>query len=68
MIISRRSFVKLAGMGKPVHPGVGKAGTEEKTFVRIKDIKSFKNDTWYSDKNGPFLCFDLKRGLNEIIC
>jgi len=40
---------------------------EEKPLMRIKDIKALKNGTWYSDKTGSVVCFDLEKGTNELI-
>jgi len=44
-----------------------KAEGEEKPLIRIKDNKAFKDGTWYSDKNGSILCFNLGEGINELI-
>ncbi len=43
------------------------AGGEGKPLVRIKDLKVLKIGTWYSERNGSVVCFDLKKGLNEIV-
>jgi hypothetical protein len=42
-------------------------GAEEKPLVRIKDVKALKKGTWFSDRTGTILCFDLRKGINEII-
>ncbi len=42
-------------------------GAEEKPLVRIKDVKALKEGTWFSDRTGTILCFDLRKGINEII-
>lgn len=42
-------------------------GAEEMPLVRIKDIREFKNGTWFSDSSGSVICFDLNKGINEII-
>jgi hypothetical protein len=45
-----------------------KIGEEEiKPLVRIKDIKALKSNTWYSDKTGSVLCFNLEKGLSELV-
>ena len=44
-----------------------KIGGEEKPFVRIKDNKILKDGTWFSDKTGTIMCFDLAKGTNELI-
>src|SRR4030043_1180755 len=44
-----------------------KAEGEEKPLIRIKDNKAFNDGTWYSDKNGSILCFNLGKGINELI-
>lgn len=44
-----------------------KATVEERPLIRIKDSKSFKDGTWYSDKKESILCFNLEKGLNELI-
>ncbi|HAM09903.1 MAG: hypothetical protein A2X04_16540 [Bacteroidetes bacterium GWF2_41_9] len=40
---------------------------ESKPLVRIKDLKELKSDTWFSDKTGTIICFDLQKGESEII-
>lgn len=40
---------------------------ELKPLVRIKDLKELKTDTWFSDKTGTILCFDLGKGESEIV-
>lgn len=49
------------------NPGMKAAGGEFKHFERIRDIKALKNETWYSDKTRTILCFDLRKGINEIL-
>ena len=44
-----------------------KSESEEKPLVRIKDNKALKNGTWYSDKTGSVLCFDLEKGINAMV-
>ena len=44
-----------------------KSESEEKPLVRIKDNKALKNGTWYSDKTGSVLCFDLEKGISDLI-
>jgi hypothetical protein len=38
-----------------------------KPLVIAKDMKDLKSDTWFSDKTGTIICFDLKKGESEII-
>jgi len=40
---------------------------EEKSFVRIKDIKDLKEGTFYTDRTGTILCFNLEKWINEIV-
>ena len=40
---------------------------ESRPLVRIKDLKELKSDTWFSDKTGTILCFNLEKGESEII-
>ena len=42
-------------------------GSEEKPLIRAKDVKTLKDGTWYSDKAGSLLCFDLSKGNTELI-
>jgi len=40
---------------------------EMKPLIRLKDLRALKAGTWYSDKNGTIVCFDLEKGSCEII-
>jgi hypothetical protein len=40
---------------------------EEKPLTRVKDSKVLEDGTWYSDKTGTILCFNLEKGTNEIL-
>jgi hypothetical protein len=44
-----------------------KTGGEEKPLTRVMDSKALKEETWYSDRTGSILCFNLEKGANEII-
>ena len=44
-----------------------KIGGEERPLARIKDAKDLKDATFYSDKNGSILCFDLQKGMSEVV-
>jgi hypothetical protein len=44
-----------------------KRGGEEKPLERIKDEKSLKSGTYYSARNGTIICFDLEKGLSEVV-
>ena len=57
--------LKLKSAGR--HPGLRRNGGEIRRFERTDDLKSLKNNTWYSDKSGSFLCFDLEKGSSEVI-
>jgi hypothetical protein len=46
--------------------GIKIGGGEIKQLTRIKDNKTLKSGTWYSDKTGSVLCLDLEKGLTEI--
>jgi len=36
-------------------------------LLRVKDEKDLRVGTFYSDKNGSILCFDLEKGISEVI-
>jgi len=48
------------------NPRIKREG-EERPVVRVKDEKALKDGTWFSDKNGSIICFDLEKGMNEVI-
>lgn len=48
------------------HPRIRNQG-ETKPLERIKNIKNLKEGTWFSDKDGSIVCFDLRKGINEIL-
>jgi len=37
-----------------------------KPFVKVSNSKNLKSGTWYTDKAGSILCFDLEKGVTEI--
>jgi hypothetical protein len=39
---------------------------EFKPLLKVKNEKELKSFTWYADKTGSILCFDLENGLNEL--
>jgi hypothetical protein len=49
------------------NPQIKFKGEELKPLVRVKDIKEIKSNTWYSDKSGSVLCFNLEKGASELI-
>jgi len=49
------------------NPGIKTGGEEIKPFVRVKDLKALRSDTWYYDKTGSVLCFNLEKGLSELV-
>ncbi len=40
---------------------------EEKPFVRIKSLNELKDGTCYLDRTESILCFNLEKGINEVI-
>jgi hypothetical protein len=40
---------------------------EDIPFARIKDLKELKEGTYYTDRNGTVLCFNLEKGRNELL-
>ena len=51
----------------PRHPGLRRNGGEIKPFTRVDDKKAIKANTWYTDKTGSILCFDLEKGSSELV-
>jgi hypothetical protein len=49
------------------NPGLKTEDGELKTFVRVKDNNALKANTWFSDKSGSILCFNLEKGQTELI-
>ena len=49
------------------NPEIRSGGEELKPLVRVKDKRVLKAGTWYSDKTGSILCFDLEKGSSEMI-
>jgi hypothetical protein len=49
------------------NPGMKRAGGELIHFERIKDKRALKANTWYSEKTESFLCFNLEKGINDLI-
>jgi len=50
-----------------LNPGMRRAGGELINFERIKDKRALKANTWYSEKKESFLCFNLEKGINDLI-
>lgn len=48
------------------NPRIMESG-EEKPVIRIKDKRALSSGTWFADKNSSLLCFDLVKGVNEVI-
>ncbi len=48
------------------NPAIRTGGAEKRPFTRVKDMKALKPGTWYADKTGTIICFDLAKGDNEI--
>lgn len=42
------------------------AGKESKFPARVKDQKDLKSGTWFSDRSGTIICFDLEKGSMEL--
>ena len=49
------------------NPGIKNPGEEIKPLRRVKSEKDLKANTWYPDKTGSVVCFDLEKGTNELI-
>jgi hypothetical protein len=49
-----------------LNPQIKNKNNESKPLLRLKNEKEIRSGTWYSDKTGSVLCFDLEKGLNEI--
>jgi hypothetical protein len=47
-------------------PGI-KIGNEIKNFTQVSDKLKLKADTFYTDKSESLICFDLGRGVSEVI-
>ena len=54
-------------INKPVNKVRIKAGQDEKYLERVKDTKTLKKGTWFTDKTRSVICFDLAKGINEIL-
>jgi hypothetical protein len=48
-------------------PGLKNKNGELISFERIKDLKTLKAGTWYSEKRESIICFDLEKGESELI-
>ncbi len=48
-------------------PQLKTGNTDSKFLIQVKDQKDLKSGTWYSDKTGTILCFDLEKGSGEVI-
>jgi hypothetical protein len=49
------------------HPGLRQKNAEIIPFRRVDDIRALKAETWYADRSGSILCFNLGKGLNEVV-
>jgi hypothetical protein len=49
------------------NPRIKNKSDEPKPLARVKDIIEIKSNTWYSDKTGSILCFNLEKGSSELI-
>jgi hypothetical protein len=49
------------------NPGLRNGSEEQIPLVHIKNKNGIKAGTWYSDKNESIICFDLKKGVSELI-
>jgi len=49
------------------NPLLKSGGKEPKPLVRVKSKLEIKSETWYSDKTGTILCFNLEKGSSELI-
>lgn len=51
----------------PHNPGIRKNGEAMLPLTRVKDKRAIKSNTWYADRTGSVLCFDLVKGSSELI-
>ena len=49
------------------NPGIKQEGDELKPLERVSNSTSLKKDSWFTDRKESLLCFELKKGLNELI-
>ncbi len=49
------------------NPRIRSGSNEPRSLVRVKDNKQLKADTWYADKSGTIICFDLEKGSGELM-
>jgi hypothetical protein len=49
------------------NPGIKIRGEEIKPLARVKDKNALKSNTWFSDRKNSIICFDLEKGLSEIV-
>jgi len=49
------------------NPVIKMEGGESRPLARVKDRKSLKPYTWFSDKTGSILCFNLEKGSSEVV-
>ena len=49
------------------NPGIKQEGGELKPLERVSNSNSLKKDSWFTDRKESLLCFELKKGLNELI-
>jgi hypothetical protein len=48
-------------------PGLMTEGNGIMPFTRVKDKKDLKPATWYSDRSGSIICFNLGKGPSELV-
>ncbi len=44
-----------------------KVGNELMPFTRVADVRDLKTNTFYMGKSESLLCFDLGKGVNEVM-
>jgi hypothetical protein len=49
------------------NPGIRSGGEELKPLIRIGDKNAIESGTWYSGRNDSIVCFDLKKGICELV-
>jgi hypothetical protein len=49
------------------HPALRFGSAEIRPLKRVDLIRELKANTWFADNTGTILCFDLGKGLNELI-
>jgi hypothetical protein len=49
------------------NPRLRNNGKEPITLARVNDQREIRSGTWFPDKTGTILCFDLEKGTSELL-